>query len=178
MSMRLSFAHHVVGFGVTALGLIGCAMGPTSESLAIDDASSELASTGLLVEESAWEAALPSCEGIAFLPSARLALAENAPALGVVVDEHGIACVDTIDTLSLLDIAYAPLEAEAEIGALVPLIGTAPIAGDPSPQPNRPQFFAESPYLGRTPQMGDPSPQPNSPDPDEVGVQTNRSATR
>lgn len=176
--MRLSFAKHVVGFGVTALSLVGCAMDPGAESFAIEDASSDLSSTALLVEQHAWEDALPSCEGVEFSPRARLALAENAPALCVVVDEYGIACVDTIDTLSLLDIAYAPLEAEAEIGALVPLIGTAPIAGDPSPHPNRPQFLAESPYLGRTPQMGDPSPHPNSPDPDDMSNQTSRSAAR
>ena len=75
------------------------------------------------VERAEWEPAPAGCEGID-ARALRLAACEGEPLLGALVDWRG--AVHCVDSLSLLQL---------ELGSTQPF---DPVAGDPSPQPNRP----------------------------------------
>ncbi len=94
----------------------GCAGDPD-----VDPAQAAL-DVGPAIERSRWEGAPPGCEGQSG-EGLRLAACDGAPSLGALVDFEGrVLCVDAI----------ALLVVEARPAAITP------VAGDPSPQPNRP----------------------------------------
>jgi hypothetical protein len=71
-----------------------------------------------LIPESVWQMAPPSCDGILRDDMIHISHAENAPSLGVVIDEDGEPiCVDTWDAIH---------------------IELSRVKGDPSPDPMRP----------------------------------------
>lgn len=98
------------------LSAVGCAGDPDV------DAAEAALDVGHMIERARWESAPPGCEGQRG-EGLRLATCDGAPSLGALVDYEGrVLCVDAI----------ALLVVEARPSAITP------VAGDPSPQPNRP----------------------------------------
>lgn len=104
------------------VSVAACVAEPVSSA----SSEGELLELGLPLEgevaERVWRSAPSGCEGrLSAEDIEHIAWAENAPGLGVVLDEHGDPlCVDTLESIAV--------EVEK-------------VKGDPSPDPMRPAFI-------------------------------------
>lgn len=107
---------------ILAVSLTACAAEPVSSA----SSEGELLELGLPLEgevaERVWRSAPSGCEGrLSAEDIEHVAWAENAPGLGVVLDEEGeVLCVDTLESIAI--------EVEK-------------VKGDPSPDPMHPAFI-------------------------------------
>lgn len=100
--------------------LAGCAGDPDID---IDGAPQALIVADAVARPT-WQAAPAGCEGLSS-EGLTIARCEGAPLLGALVDARGmVRCVDAIALLRVETLSFRPI---------------TPLAGDPSPQPNRPQ---------------------------------------
>ncbi len=115
---------------------------------------------------SVWELAPAGCEDA--LPDGEYQIlgAAGEPELRVVMSGSHAVCVDTLDALSTelhevtnLRVDIALNETQVVFGSPSLLTRREEVSGDPSPQPNRPGWYAP----GSGAAQGDPSPQPNAP---------------
>jgi hypothetical protein len=98
--------------------LLAACVGAPDETGHNHDALIEYILPEHLVPEDIWQMAPPSCDGLLSDDMIQISPAENAPSLGVVLDEEGEAiCVDT----------WAAIRIEIDR-----------VKGDPSPDPMRP----------------------------------------
>ncbi|HEY8430554.1 MAG TPA: hypothetical protein VIL20_19375 [Sandaracinaceae bacterium] len=100
---------------------LGCVGDP--DVGAADPVAGSVEAGEVTIERSVWEAAPAGCEG-ALERGLTIASCEGEPSLAALIDERGEPrCVDARSLIL------------REAGALT---GPSPVAGDPSPQPNRP----------------------------------------